>query len=461
MPTQASRDTTELIWYLNLKLAALGLPTADGAAEPGFLQIAQPLLRSYETKDRLLRDHLCPADARIQTFLNDYLNGVCASGVPRLPARTLVLDRAGLARAMSLPPNSDSFSSPFLRSYRVPQGILHNPHSDRRTTKGVFHIAEGGFPIPADKLPVPIQTFAALLREALSPPADVLTLPFTANQEQQARLFVSLLIRPLVCPATGADPAKTMEIRFFAPASLVSNLDFVESIFGNGGDPQLPENDAALDVMHWTGHTGCVILAPHLVGMRKAALGLPHKRDATDRQRRDGMCWENEDELYNDGNAFKICCRDHRGVMVTVIADNYYGYCKKEVKTQISYAANLFGLCEEEHAGGAMAFATYVLGQDFQPERTVSLKKTSFEHAMGLLSDMAERQPEGYAVDRRYSEIYYVPEDAVFSVRDCNVSWERGGRTHELTLRPAATYMLPSGFRVRLEKQTFGANWRL
>ena len=108
-----------------------------------------------------------------------------------------------------------------------------------------------------------------MLRAALAPPADVLTLPFTADQQQQAKLFVSLLIRPLVCPATGTDPgngAKTMEIRFFAPASLVSNLDFVESIFGNAGDPHLPENDAALDVMHWTGHTGCVILAPHLVG---------------------------------------------------------------------------------------------------------------------------------------------------------------------------------------------------
>jgi hypothetical protein len=29
-------------------------------------------------------------------------------------------------------------------------------------------------------------------------------------------------------------------------------------------------------------------------------------------------------------------CPNHRGVMVTIIADNYYGYCKKEVKTQIS-----------------------------------------------------------------------------------------------------------------------------
>ena len=110
--------------------------------------------------------------------------------------------------------------------------------------------------------------------------------------------------------------------------------------------------------------------------MKKAALGLPHANDATERQRRDGMCWRDPDELYNEGAAFKICCRDHRGVMVTILADNYYGYCKKEVKTQISFAANLFGLCEEEHAGGAIAFATYVLGQEFYADRTVSLKKS-------------------------------------------------------------------------------------
>ena len=127
-----------------------------------------------------------------------------------------------------------------------------------------------------------------------------------------------------------------MEIRFFAPGNLASNLDFVESIFGNAGDPFLPENDAGLDVEHWTGHTGCVILAPHLVTITKKAAGLPHYDDATERQRRDEMCWKKSGELYNDGGAFKLTCRDERGVMVTIIADNYFGYCKKEVKTQIS-----------------------------------------------------------------------------------------------------------------------------
>ena len=457
----APQAAPELIQYLLLKLAALGQAPAKSSAEAPFLQVAQPLLRNYYQKERLLGKYLCPADARIQSFLDDYLRDCAPAGVARLPATTFVLDRPGLARTLSLPPDSSSFTSPYLSSYRVRQGVLHNPASDRRTTRGVFHIAEGGFPIPADKQAVPKQAFAALLAAALRPPADVLTLPFTAHHASPARLFVSLLLRPLVCPATGTDSAKTMETRFFAPGSLVSNLDFVESIFGNGGDPHLPENDAALDVAHWTGHTGCVILAPHLVGMKKAALGLPHFDQATERQRRDGMCWRNPEDLYNEGSAFKICARDHRGVMVTILADNYYGYCKKEVKTQISFAANLFGLAEEEHAGGAIAFATYVLGQDFYADRTVSLKKVTFEQAMHLIGPLVDRRPEGYAVDRRYPDIYYVPEDSAFLVREGFVRWQHNGQAHQLTIRPSATYVLPSGFRIRLEKQLAGNAWRL
>jgi len=457
----APPTAVELLEYLHLKLAALGQPTRVNSSRAHFVEIARPLLRHHYEKERLLGDYLCPADRRIQTFLDDYLGDGQSAHVPRLPATTFILDRAGLARLMSLPPDAESFSSRYLQSYRVPQGILHNPASDRRTTRGVFHIAEGGLPVPADKQAVPKQAFLALLTAALRPPPEVLTLPFTADQPEPARLLVSLLLRPLVCPATGVDTARTMEIRFFAPGSLVSNLDFVEGIFGNAGDPHLPENDAALDAAHWTGHTGCVILAPHLVGMKKSALGLPHVQDASARQRRDGMCWSDPDEPYNDDAPFKVCCRDDRGVMVTVLADNYYGYCKKEVKTQISYAANLFGLAEEEHAGGAIAFATYVLGQEFYAGRTVSLKKATFEQGVHLLGELVERKPEGYAVDRRYPDVFYVPDDSVFTLRDGLVRWQHDGRTYHQALRPSAVYVLPSGFRVRLEKQLSGTAWRL
>ncbi len=425
------------------------------------MEIARPLLRNYHQKSLMLGDHLCPVDQRIQSFLDRYLADVCPSGAARLPSSTFLLDRAGLARVMSLPHGLDHLASPYLQSYRLPQGILHNPKSDRRTTQGIFHIVEDGLSIPADKLAVPNKTFAALLAAALRPPADVLTVPFTASQTSPAQLWVSLLLRPIICPATGADLQKTMETRFFAPGSLVSNLDFVEGIFGNGGDPYLPENDAALDAMHWSGHTGCVILAPHLAGIKKKDVGLPHVSEATERQRRDGMCWEKPDEAYNGGGAFKLACRDSSGVMVTVIADNYYGYCKKEVKTQISFAANLYGLAEEEHAGGAMAFATYVLGLDFYADRTVSLKKAKFEQAMQLLGPMAERKPEGYAVDRRYTNILYVPEDTAFNVREGSLQWNKGGTKQRLTLHAETTYVLPSGFRVWMEKQSLGSAWRL
>ena len=452
----------ELFRYINLKLSALGQPFSDSTADRQALEIAAPLLRNYYQKDQLLGYRLCPADARIQAFLDAYLSDIMPQGAPRLPGNTFVLDRPGLARVMSLPPDRDTLASPYLQSYRVAQGILHNPKNDRRTTKGVFHIVEGGFPVPADKIAVPKQTFAALLSAALSPPEDLLRLPFTASQQKQVQLFVTLLLRPLVCPATGSDPAKTMETRFFAPASLVSNLDFVEGIFGNGGDPYLPENDAALDVMHWTGHSGCVIVAPHLLGLKKKNLGLPHHDQASERQRLEGMCWHDPDESYNDGSAFKIVCRDHRGVMATIIADNYYGYCKKEVKTQISFAANLYGLCEEEHAGGALAFPAYVLGQQFYAGRTVLTKQVKFTEAMRWLADRVDIRLEGYATDRRFADVFYVPENAEFSVREGNVKWKaRSGQTHQLTLRPCDTYLLPWGTKIRLEKQAGGTAWRL
>lgn len=454
--------SADLVRYINLKLAALGQPPSRLTVDPYFLDLAGPLLRNYYQKDNLLGDRLCPVDARIQAFLDRYLCGAAPGGVPRLPAKTFVLDRAGLARTMSLPPDRDRLSSPYVESYRVRQGVLHNPRSDRRTTKGIFHIVEGGFPIPEDKIATPKCAFAALLASALRPPEDALALPFTAGQEERVHLFVTLLMRPLVCPATGSEPAKSMETRFFAPASLVSNLDFVESIFGNGGDPDLPENDAALDVLHWTGHTGCVILAPHLVGARKKDVGLPHYDDATERQRRDGMCWRDEEERYNGGNAFKLACRDRDGVMVTIIADSYYGYCKKEVKTQISFAANLYGNAEEEHAGGAIAFPAYVLGQQFFAGRTVLTKPVKFAEAMAWLGDRVDIQPEGYARDRLYPEIYYVPENAEFRVREASVEWQRAnGEWQRLTLRENEVYVLPWGTKIRLEKQVGGTAWRV
>ncbi|MDA0284165.1 MAG: hypothetical protein O3B86_12510, partial [Planctomycetota bacterium] len=335
-------DRERVIRYIILKLIAMGLPHPETPKTAKLSLDAERLLGSYHQRLKRLDEVRSPADERIEAFLNRHFESLHLDEPLRLPDSTVILDRHGLARELSLPIDRASYRNPHVSSYRVRNGVLHNPLHDRRTTSGTFHVAEGGLPIARDKRAVPLKTFAALFNAAFDAPDEVLELPFTATGTEPARAFVSLLLRPLVCPEVpGVCVDKRMEIRFFAPGCLVSNLDFVESIFGNAGDPFLPENDAGLDIEHWTGHTGCVILAPHLITLRKKDVGLPHFDAATEHQREDSMCWKSEDELYNDGSPFKLTCRDRDGVIVTLIADNYYGYCKKEVKTQISYATNL------------------------------------------------------------------------------------------------------------------------
>lgn len=451
-----------LLAYLNLKLREIG---QEGVALPqsendDLGDLVDHLLAVSREKDRRLSRHLSPADQRIQNYLYYTLDE--HAEVPRLPATTLVLDRPGLARALSLPPSEDEYRSSILTSSRVHNGVLHNPKSDRRTTQGIFHVAEGGLPIPDDKKAVPAGTFARILAKALTPPAELLRLPYTACESNPAACFVSLYLRPVVVPSVpGFSPKRTMETRVFIPGSLVANLDFLESIFGNAGDPGLPENDAGLDPEHWTGHTGCIILAPHLKGLTKKELGLPHFDQATERQKRDGMCWREAGDAYNDGGAFKITSRDASGIIVTVISDNYFGYSKKEVKTQLSYSANLLGLAEEEHAGGAIAFPSYDLGEAFQLSAHQKIVNHTFPEALALLGDRAELQPAGWAVDTEYPDIYYVPEGASFDVRTQCVTWGTADQPTSIKLLPRITYVLPSGYKVEMVRPRGTSRWRL
>ncbi len=447
--------------HICLQLASLG-HRCQMSSDRGYLSVADSLLKNYSAQRQLLADYRCPADQRIQNFLNDYFkrNGVDVE--IKLPGETFNLNEAGIARELSLPYNGDSYKSDLVESYRLIQGVLHNPKNDRRTTSGVFHIVEGGLPIPADKKAVPVGVYANLLQVALDPPVELMSLPIASEHEKPVDMWVSLLLRPIVRPEVeGVLPQKSLETRFFAPGTLVSNLDFVESIFGNGGDPFLSENDSALDIDHWTGHSGCVILAPHLTRLSKKVLGLPHYDDASERQRVDGMCWKKDDEFYNDGGAFKIVCRDMKGVIVTIIADNYFGYSKKEIKSQISYSANLFGGAEEEHAGGAIAFPRFNLGNNYLPKVEEGMTAHTFTRLCKQLKGGITVKDEGYAIDNVYSDIVYIPEDAHIDMQQQLIRWTKDGSRKKLKLRVKHTYMYPSGFKVHMQKHPQAPSWRL
>lgn len=453
------------IKYLNFKLATLGLPIyrspgASSESSAYFIDLFDDIIKDYQEKNRLVNIHDCGIHKRINRFFSDYLE--VSEDTVKVVDSYLTLDHYGLARVLSLPPDSDMYANDYVTSYRIKQGILNNPKNDRRTTEGSFHIVEGGLSIPSDKKAVPKGTFLKLYKEAANPPEAMKELPFTANQANKAKTFVSLLIKPVVSPEVpGVVTGKTMEILMTVPGSLVSNLDFIESVFGNAGDPTLHLSDSGLDVDCWTGHTGHILLAPQLTQLRKIDVGLPHYDAATERQRRDGMCYVNEDELYNEGQAFKLTCRDKSGVAVTLIADNYFGYSKKEVKTQISFAANLYGNAEEEHAGGTIAYPSLNLGENYNAKDNASLAGYTFEEVKQAYGGMMSVQPENYGVDNRFSNVIYLPENVEVDLHATSITWEHGGETRKLKLLPSNVYILPNGDKFHMEKHPSAPAWKL
>src|SRR5581483_2463134 len=94
-------QTPRLTRQVKLQLLALGLVEANGQAEE--LADTQGLLQQFREQTRLLTDHRCPIDERIEAFLASYFRDLPLNGPLRLPDETIILHRHGLAREMSLP----------------------------------------------------------------------------------------------------------------------------------------------------------------------------------------------------------------------------------------------------------------------------------------------------------------------------------------------------------------------
>jgi hypothetical protein len=107
---------------------------------------------------------LAAADRRIEAFLNAHFADLTQRAPLRLPT-ALTLPSYGIARELSLPADADICRNDYVTSYRVRNGVLHNPRSDCRTTKGTFHVCENGLPISGEKKAVPRPVFVALFRQ--------------------------------------------------------------------------------------------------------------------------------------------------------------------------------------------------------------------------------------------------------------------------------------------------------
>ena len=69
-------DEKALIEYLNLKLRSKGYPIFGNEDDYPFLQMGSSLLQSVAEKNRLLREHLCPVDQRIQDYIERLFKGL-------------------------------------------------------------------------------------------------------------------------------------------------------------------------------------------------------------------------------------------------------------------------------------------------------------------------------------------------------------------------------------------------
>ncbi len=73
----------------------------------------------------------------------------------------------------------------------------------------------------------------------------------------------------------------------------------------------------------------------------------------------------------------------------------------------------------------------------------------------------ASFKEEGYAVDMRFPEVIYLPEDAVMSLEDQTARWSRGGQQRSLRILPGKVYLHPTGYRVHMERHPGSGAWRL
>jgi hypothetical protein len=132
----------------------------------------------------------------------------------------------------------------------------------------------------------------------------------------------------------------------------------------------------------------------------------------------------------------------------------------------------VFGVTEEEHSGGALAFKAANLGESFVanprymevivPPKAVP-NSYHYEDALVLLGDSVEVHPEGYATDRRFPHIHILPEDMEISLQTQAVKFtdSKTGEVRSLRVLPNHVYVHPSGYKVRVSKHPAAAKWRL
>ena len=124
-------------------------------------------------------------------------------------------------------------------------------------------------------------------------------------------------------------------------------------------------------------------------------------------------------------------------------------------------SGNLYGLAEEEHAGGALAFPRHNHGEEFGVDSHTRDPKYSFEEVADSYGEIMDIQPEGYAIDSLHPEVIYVPQDLRMDLNSQKISWYKDGVLQTIKLRPGKIYVQPNGYKIEMKKHPGAPSWRL
>ena len=104
---------------------------------------------------------------------------------------------------------------------------------------------------------------------------------------------------------------------------------------------------------------------------------------------------------------------------------------------------------------------SYDLGEEFSGNLHVQQRGHSFAEVAERYGSLMDVKPEGYAVDKAYPDIIYVPEDVAFDLHRQLVTWSHAGVAQSLPFRAGRTYVRPSGYKVHLEQPPGHTAWHI
>ena len=101
-----------------------------------------------------------------------------------------------------------------------------------------------------------------------------------------------------------------------------------------------------------------------------------------------------------------------------------------------------------------MAYPSYDLGEDFVLSDYINNVDHTFQDVVRDYGDLMEVKSEGYGVDKRFSNICYIPENAKVELRHQRIRWDKDGIEQSIRLVPNTTYIVPSGYKVSMVRRS-------